>query len=503
MAEYRFEIADPAVAFPHWVHRAQLLGPDRRAITPAVAVQGQSAWLRRPGAGSASVHVPWPVPGFGELVLRTASLMSGTGRYRLPTELARGELNRTRNFLANRAERGHSTPEGVEQALLDAGRLLHRATVSSDPSESLHWAERSLERTLSAADDLAKADQLDRARGEGFPAAPLAMVISPDGPPIEQPELLRSLVDHLILPVRWQGRHGSNGACKWDRFEKRFKECQKVGLPITIGPLLDFRTAPAPGWIEHWASNPEMLATVLSDLVESAVNRFHDRAVAWQIASGADAGPWLGLSLNERLWLVARMAETARNVDPQLKIVAGLARPWADVIPDDNSGGESETPPNPPGTSRACCPWSFTDCLTRCESPPTVLEIEVAMGFAKGGSLCRTALDLHEVLDRFARWGLPLRVRLSFPSQAQEANPATHWRRAPDEALQAEWAERFIAVASHHPAVELVAWSEWRDDAGCDWPSSGMLTAEGRPKAIVERWKAMRGRSLRESAVVD
>ncbi len=68
--------------------------------------QSRSAWqegqlvVRRSESDSGQFHIPWPVDGYGELMLATATLMERAAPYLLPVELARGSVHRLRQHLA-------------------------------------------------------------------------------------------------------------------------------------------------------------------------------------------------------------------------------------------------------------------------------------------------------------------------------------------------------------------------------------------------------------------
>ena len=76
-------------------------GHDHMPLATQAAVQNGQLVLTRDGHDSGYLLAPWEVPGFGGLMLRSASVMERLAPYYLTQELARGTINQIRGQTAD------------------------------------------------------------------------------------------------------------------------------------------------------------------------------------------------------------------------------------------------------------------------------------------------------------------------------------------------------------------------------------------------------------------
>ena len=139
----------------------------------------------------------------------------------------------------------------------------------------------------------------------------------------------------------------------------------------------------------------------------------------------------LSLSEDQTLLVTARITEVARQVDPLIEVIVGLAQPWGEYM-----GCED----------RNHSPFLFADTLIRAGLNLNALDIELVQGVAPRGSYCRDLLDTSRMLDLYALLGVPLWVTLGYPSSSASdphGNPdlsvtAGHWHGAISPAAQAD-----------------------------------------------------------------
>src|SRR5262249_11588622 len=145
-------------------------------------------------------------------------------------------------------------------------------------------------------------------------------------------------------------------------------------------------------------------AAFMGKFVEAAVRRYRSRIRRWQLTAASNCASVLALSEDDLLGLTYRLAESARQVDPTLELVIGIAQP----------GGEYMAL-----ADRTHSPVLFADALIRSGLNLAALDIEVIMGVTPRGSYCRDLLEISRLLDLYALLGVPLRVTLGYPSSAQ------------------------------------------------------------------------------------
>ena len=138
--------------------------------------------------------------------------------------------------------------------------------------------------------------------------------------------------------------------------------------------------------------------------VETAVRRYRSRIRRWQLTAASNCASVLSLTEDELLGLTYRLAEAARQVDPSLELVVGIAQPWGEYMAL---------------ADRTHSPFIFADTLIRSGLNLAALDVELVMGVTPRGSYCRDLLEMSRLLDLYALLGVPLRVTLGYPSSAQ------------------------------------------------------------------------------------
>src|SRR5262249_30584236 len=148
----------------------------------------------------------------------------------------------------------------------------------------------------------------------------------------------------------------------------------------------------------------------------------------------------LNLDEDEMLWLTARLAEAALQLAPELELVVGVAQPWGDYMAEEE---------------HTYTPLVFLDTLLRAGLRLAAIDLEVVLGVCPRGSYCRDLLELSRLLDSYAVLSSPIQVTLAFPSSTQtdcNGDPdlrvgAGHWSGGYTPETQANWAEKFAALA--------------------------------------------------------
>ena len=99
------------------VERAYLASLEGIAWSSDNRWSGDHIVIQRKISDSGTLYIPWQVPGHGELVLSSASLMERELPYHLEVELARGTLNRVRNQLFAWESAGLTPAEEIKREI--------------------------------------------------------------------------------------------------------------------------------------------------------------------------------------------------------------------------------------------------------------------------------------------------------------------------------------------------------------------------------------------------
>src|SRR4051794_24486271 len=90
--------ADLPDGAPQALERASMLGgQDNMPYPTAITLNGRRFQVGRAADESGQLATPWDVPGAGQLMAHTATLIERADPYLLALELARGKINQVRN----------------------------------------------------------------------------------------------------------------------------------------------------------------------------------------------------------------------------------------------------------------------------------------------------------------------------------------------------------------------------------------------------------------------
>jgi hypothetical protein len=468
-------------------------GPDNMPWPSDARVQGDRLLVSRTVEESGNLTVPWDVDGAGRLMSGTATLMERPAPYSLPVELARGKVNQLRCQAADWRAGGLALPDSLAREVQQVSFAFGRA-VTQSPSEAVAVeAGAALNQAYHAADELvgvyleqvfqirhARQEQLETTLGVRLGSA------VPEGAAAE----LGGACNAVGLPLAWNVSEPAAGQFRWDEHDALLAWAEARDLEVTAGPLVDFSAARLPDWLWSHERDLSALGRFMCRYIEAAVRRYRGRVRRWQLTAASNSASLLSLGEDELLLLTVRMAEAARQVDPALEIVVGLAQPWGEYMAVEE---------------RNHSPFIFADTLIRSGLTLAALDVELVMGVTPRGSYCRDLLDTSRLLDMYALLGLPLRVTLGYPSSSApdpSADPdfrvaAGRWRGGVSAEAQADWARAFATLAICKPYVQAVHWVHLSDAEPHTFPHAGLISAAGDVKPALSQLRELREKHLR------
>jgi hypothetical protein len=464
-------------------------GYDRIPFPTQVHRTAATLRLARSQNESGSVAVPWPVPGVGFPVTVTATLRERPLPYRLLVELARGKLNQVRNQAADWAQLGLAADPAVTAAQRDATRAFGRAVQADTPAEADAAAADALAASYTAA--AALADQFIRTslelRKQREPAFPtrVGCRLSARPPKATEAAYLSAFTAAHLVPD-WAAIEPITSHYDWSTLDDLVEWAGANKLPIRLGPLIDLGGPTLPPWLDEWAGELPSIAAFFCDFVETAVHRYRNRVKDWVVCTGFNNADHLGLTEDDRIRLVVRLVDAARNADPDGRWTVGIVQPWGDYLDQDES---------------TYSPLVFADTLMRTGLPIAGFKVELAAGSGRRTSLLRDGLDTIRLLDLFGVLGTPIDLLLRHPGRvtplpagstvADDNSVRTGWKAAETAAAQAEWGGLVTSVALGMPHVRAVTWERWADGPGGD-PPDGLIGPDGRPKPLLGKLQSLR-----------
>jgi Glycosyl hydrolase family 10 len=491
--KFRLPSSDPAQRVSDY-RKAYVTGLDRTPGRVGVELRNGMMTCIRETTESGRIFVPWPVEGHGTPIVGTATLSERPTPYVLAVELARGKLNDLRNQLADWTQMGlRSTPE-LERALDEAQRAFIRSATSTDQPEASLASARDAIRLASDAGDLlmeAYTAQVFQSRLSTTSRLPTYLGCFLEGDPQGVPTSLDwTRTFNAGQPgVSWRQVAPSEGQYRWDLMDAQVAWCRRNRLAIEAGPLIEFRKGALPDWLWLWEGDAETIGGLIADYVRQAVSRYKGRIPLWHVVHRAAGGEMLGLTEEDQVRIAARAVQVAHQADPSAQVTIGVDRPWAEWM----------------GSSHfQLGPLHLCDYLLRADLGISGIAIEIALGYSAPGSHIRDLFEFSKLLDLYSLLNVPLHLWIVMPSghgPDAEAEPgirveAAQWPSPPDEALQANWGARWIALAIAKPFVRTVTWLQASDAMPHTYPHGGLIRADQAAKPLVPWLQSVRAETL-------
>lgn len=469
-------------------------GPDSMPWPTDTHVEPGRLVLRRSVEDSGFLVVPWEIPGIGQVMGTTTTLMERAAPYQFQVELARGKVNQLRCQAADWEAGGLILSPALADKIRSVSRSFGRAVTQPPSAEATALSESTLASAYAASEDLIQTyiDQMFQNRHLRQPQldSTLSCCVGPAPLAPEHADLVAQTFNSVSLPMTWKLVEPSEGNYQWKTWDTLLAWAQGRGLDVLAGPLIDFTPSQLPDWLWLWERDLSSLANFMCDYVATTVKRYRGRVQAWQVTGAANCASLLGLGEDEFLWLTLRLADVARQNDPQAELVVGVSQPWGEYMAKED---------------RTHSPLVFVDTLLRSGLNLGAIDLEVVLGVSPRGSYCRDLLDTSRLLDTYSLLGLPLRVTLGYPSQtghdpqaeAEISVGAGRWRGGPSQSNQAAWATAYTSVCLCKPWVRGARWIHLSDAEPHQFPFCGLLDAAGREKAVLRSLRELRRTHLR------
>jgi hypothetical protein len=467
-------------------------GPDNMPWPTEVRITPGLLAVSRTVDESGYLVVPWEVEGAGRLMSTTATLMERAAPYNLLVELARGKVNQVRNQSADWQSGGLQLAPALQQEIDAATSRFVRAIAEGDSPQAGPQAQAALREAFAAAGGLVRAygEQVFHVRHQRQDRldATLGCRLGPSVPGAREDDLLGAC-NEMGVTMAWNAVEPEEGAFDWGPTDAVLSWAERTTAAVTAGPLIDFSSARLPAWLWLWERDLPSLASFMCKYVEEAVRRYRGRVRRWHLTAASNCATVLSLNEDELLGLTYRLVEAARQVDPSLELIVGVAQPWGEYMAVED---------------RTHSPFIFADTLIRSGLSLAALDVEIVMGVTPRGSYCRDLLDASRVLDLYALLGVPLRVTLGYPSDDRadmDADPEMRvangrWRGGFTPSAQAEWAAAFAPLALCKPFVRGIQWAHFSDADPHQFPHCGLLDAAGEPKPALARLRELREQHL-------
>lgn len=453
----------------------------RAAFTNALVAQGP-----RPGAETTTRGLP-----IGGLPMAGQGSSAGPGSAGGPG--SQGETS-VAEALAAAGYPPHANAAGVRALWLavQAGERLALEHAARDFAPRV--SGRAYERALAESPYADAARQrslapvaLPERTGVALPYRPaIGATVSPDVFSQAAQDAAGRALDFIQTPMRWidmepsEGKYAFKGTDQWIEWAVR-----KARLPITAGPLIDFRPTAAPEWLYIWENDYDTLRELVHEHVRNIVTRYRRTVTRWVALSGIHVNENFRFGFEQMMDMTRICVAVVRKLHPAGKVFIELTQPWGEYYTSNR---------------RSLPPLLYAEMVAQAGILIDGFSVRVQVGSPAPGASVRDLLALSAQLDRFASLEKPIAVVLSAPSQTLPASGNDAARLHPGEwhapwspAVQADWLASVASLAAAKSYVHSVCWADLADGGPRpEVPTSGLLDAQGNARPALAALAAVR-----------
>lgn len=491
MGQMRFRAPQPETLLPHAAEWAYIAGLEAIPWRSHNRLEGNVLVVERSIAESGNLYIPWLIPGMGQRVLSTCTLMERQEPYCLVTELARGTVHRARALAAEMESTGREIPEAsrvlLEQSLAAfLNALTLQPSAEQEGEKAIRLASEAIQLlTVRNTFDTLTTPAPERRALSTLMVGPLGKTLVPQ----EASAAFQAAFHAAHIPLAWRHLQPTEDAFQWELAEQQWSWSHAQGLRTLGGPLIQLNPASLPDWIYALQDDYDRFERAAVHYVEAVVRRFAGRIDIWMCAGRLTAASPLTLSEEQKLRLAVAALQAVENAADRSPVLISFDQPWAEYLATEDYD---------------LSPLHFADALVRADLGVSGVTLELNLGYWPGGTQPRDLLAISRHIDRWSLLGIPLIVALNMPSRAGhdpralgacQVVPAAPTTPA-TPAMHQDAAADLVLLLLTKPAVQAIIWQQLSDEDPHEFPYSGLLDEDGRPKPLLGALGDVRQRFL-------
>lgn len=435
---------------------------------------------------SGKLYIACPVEGMGFRTLSTCSLRPLEDEaHLLPLELARGSCFRARVQSDAWQRAGLTLSDNFIQLLRDGtDRFLDAAQRRADPGRSSQAAMEAILLLERAIVDLGESYAVQsiafRKQREPQIGTLLAGTVIPPAPTdTGASEQFCAAFNSAAIRLSWADIEMDSGRFDYESAEESIRFCTGEGMRVIGGPLIDFRERLLPHWLYLLEDDFDAFLAAVTQFVEKTVERFRGSVQLWNCATGLNTPGPLELDDEQVMRLSVGILQTVRRTDPNTPAIMSFDQPFGEYLAKHRDG---------------ISPLHFADALVRSGLGMAGIGLEFRVNYGADATLPRSAVDLGQMIDRWATLGMPMLVQLTVPGgtgsdakalapsdvlnyESQNADPASEQLRIAGPLIR-------TLLAKH--IVHGVVWDGWSDQSPHVMSHSGVIDGDGHPRPLLE-----------------
>ncbi len=488
MGQFQFEVPEAAGDFfsrSMWSD-AYISGMDGVPWFSETAFDGKQFSIQHGLTASGKLNLTWPVPEIGLRSLSTCSLRGSEAQsYQLPLELARGSCYRAR-AISDAWERFGLTLCGEFHQLLQDGsrEFLEAAKSQSAKDRCAESALKAIPLLEKALDVLAEnlADQSIAFRKKREPQLGTLLAGSINLDEMEQDSSRQDFMETFnaaAVRFNWRCIEEQSGKFDFGLVASNLEICRQSDLRVIAGPLVDFRDASIPAWLQGSETNFDSLLNAAVNYVEKAVSQFRGSVQLWNCAAGLNTAGPLEMDDEQVMRLSLAILQAVRRVDPTTPAIMSFDQPFGEYLSKNESG---------------VSPLKVAETLVRSGLGLAGIGLDYRIGYLSNATMPRSPVDFSLALDRWGNLGIPTLVQLTIPGETGPDTNSDFTGSAPEQQLKI--ARPLLQLLLAKPSVHGIVWNDWANGAPHQTNQSSFLGANGQPRPLQQYLMKLRQENL-------
>ena len=443
---------------------------DGRVVPARTHLANGMLYCERQLSESGQMRLLWPRFDGRRQVVHTTSLREQSAPYSLELELARGQLSRLRNQFNSWSSAGLQSSPQLDSMIQDSHRSFRTAVLRLESPETAVAAAILSVDTSSRATDLLCQHYVEQRLGYRRSRAvrlPVFLGCRLDQIPTDSDAFCRAF-NAVQVDTSWKKLERNDGEYQWDHLDELVAWAHEKRLFVLGGPLLDLSEDCLPEWLKSWTGDIVNLQSFTADFVETVVGHYVGRIRHWEVVTGANRGGVASLDEEQRMNLVARAIEAARQVDEHTQISLRVIQPWGEYLSQ---------------TKNRLSPIQFVDTLRRCGVRFAEVNLDLRVGDYPAPTLLRDCLSLSQLIDQWSLLQVPINIMLSVPS-------APPGKEAGFEATQIPWLFDVVQMCLAKERVVGIYYSNWNHQDS-KLPQTALLNADDSSRGTLDLLQSM------------
>ena len=473
----RFAVYDddgPLTAVP--LVNAHLVGPGDVPTPGPVKFEDGHVVCRPRATTAVALCLQWDVGRMGRIMLQTCLLPDRSRPYDLVLELAR---HRIKMFIAKSEEWQMFDLDAEHPAIRrweESRNLFFKALTLEDPAAAGRVAAKALVRAVEATERLAMAHAEILLhwrfgnRAASNRTLGVRVHVERESAPLR--EIVKRDFDLLVLPINWNEIEVEEGKYNWGPMDSWVTWASREGIPIILGPLLNFSKAALPKWMYVWQHDYSTCRDLVYEQVEKVVHRYRNSVAIWNLASGLNVNDNFRFTTEQMLDLTRMANLIARQAREGARTMVELTEPFG-----EHCAANSNSVP----------PLTFMDRVIQEGIRIDCIGVQLLFGQSKAGRASRDLMQISDLIDRYLVLEMPVVISAFGVPDHPIDEAGGYWHQPWSSDEQSRWMSRVFAVAMSKPFVETLVWTELYDHRGADLPSAGLVSDTGHAKPVLRR----------------